>query len=40
MEYYVTLMSFTFIIFLMNDSSKIKKKLNKIEELLEGKELE
>ena len=37
MEYYVTLVSFTFILFLMNDSSKIKKKLNKIEEMLEGK---
>ena len=37
MEYYVTLVSFTFICYLMNDSSKIKNKLNKIEEMLEGK---
>ena len=37
MEYYATLMSFTFILFLMNDVSKIKKSLNKIEQMLGDK---
>ena len=37
MDYYITLISFTFILFIMSDVSKIKKKLNKIEEMLEGK---
>ena len=37
MEYYVTLVSFTFIMYLMSDVSKIKSKLNKIEKMLEDK---
>ena len=36
MEYYITLISFTFICYLLNDSSKIKKKLNKIEQMLDN----
>ena len=34
MEYYVTLVSFTFILYLINDVSKIKEKLDKIEKML------
>ena len=38
MDYYVTLVSFTFILFIMSDTSKIKKKLNKIEKMLENQD--
>ena len=34
MEYYITLISFTFILYLINDVSKIKEKLDKIEKML------
>ena len=37
MDYYITLISFTFILYLINDVSKIKEKLNKIEKMLEEK---
>ena len=36
MEYW-SMMSFIFLLVVMNDISKIKKKLNKIEEIIEGK---
>ena len=35
MDYYVRLVSFTFILFIMGDVSKIKKKLNEIEKMIE-----